>query len=157
MKVLLGGLLSLLIFTGCSTKVGIEQVMKLTISEDKQITRVISNKDELKSAEKQIFSLRLFNGKNSKTVWNKIKTDINLSKENILIHTVHQNGICKYDEKFIKKSFEQVDIMLMDSKNPNGICMYDLVNYYLIYRVSKNIKKVGIKAFNYDYVVVDMK
>ena len=49
-----------------------------------------------------------------------------------------------------------MDIMLVGSKNPNAICMDASINYYFVYKVSKSIKRVGIKAFRHDYVLVDM-
>ena len=43
--------------------------------------------------------------------------------------------------------------MLVYSKSPNAIYMDASVNYYFVYKVSKSIKRVGIKAFRHDYVV----
>ncbi len=136
--------LSLYILTGCSANLGIQQIIKQTTSKSSQVTQVIRNKNEL------------INAKLKKKILDKIQTAIDFSKDNILIHTVYENSICDYDEKFIKKDAQQVDIMLVGSKNPNAICRYEGVNYYLVYRVSKSIKRVGIKAFRHDYVIVEM-
>ena len=152
-------LLSLYILTGCSANLGIQQIMKQISSESSQITKVISSKSELSNGKlkKQILGLSSFNGQSSKDIWSKIQTDVDFSKDNILIHTVRESSICDYDEKFIKKDAKQVDIMLVYPKNPNAICQEASVNYYLVYKVSKSIKRVGIKAFRHDYVVVDME
>ena len=137
-------LLTLYILTGCSANLGIEQIMKHSSSENSQITQVISSKSELDNA------------KLKKQILDKIQTDVDFSKDNILIHTVSESSQCDYDEKFVKKDVQQVDIMLVGSKSPNAICLDASVNYYFVYKVSKSIKIVGIKAFRHDYVIVEM-
>ena len=145
-------------FTACS-KVGIEPIMKHRISGNKQITQVLTNKSQLKSnkLKKQILGSYALDGQNSKDIWNKLNTDIDFNKDNILIYTVYQVRNCGYDEKFIKKDSQQVDIVLSTPKKSDTICTYSELNHYFIYKVSKKIKKVGIKAFKHDYVVVEMK
>ena len=151
-------LATILMLTACS-KVGIEPIMKHQISENRQITQVITKKSQLKSnkLKKQILGSYSLDGRNSKDIWTKLNTDIDFTKDNILIYTVYQVGNCGYDEKFIKKDSQQVDIVLSTPKKSDTICTYSELNHYLIYKVSKKIKKVGIKAFRHDYVIVEMK
>ena len=138
-------LLSLYVFTACSANLGIQQVLKQSTSINNQITKVISNKSELKSARLK------------KEIETKLKQNIDFTKDNILIHTVREGSRCKYDEKFVKKDAQHVDIMLVYPKGSNFICMDASINYYFVYKVSKTIKRVGIKAFRHDYIVVDME
>jgi len=70
--------------------------MKHRISENKQITQVLTNKSQLKSnkLKKQILGSYALDGRKSKDIWNKLNTDIDFTKDNILIYTVYQVRNC---------------------------------------------------------------
>ena len=145
-------------FVGCSSHVGIDKILIEYTEEGlpalSKDNRIFMDRDTL---QKAITNSKLLNTKRKKAIWKSILNNTDFKKENILIYTFHENSICDYEEKFIKKNSKQIDIIFSISNNPNALCRYSDITYYFAYKVSKNIEKVGIKAFKHDYVIVEMK
>jgi len=93
--------------------------------------------------------------KEKRAIKNTILSHIDFEKENILINSFNESVGCDYDEKYIKRTPSKVDIVISVKKNV--ACTTMEKGYFFIYKVSKNIKKVGLKVFRHDYVVVEMK
>jgi len=148
-------------FVGCSSHVGIDKVSTEYIEYTNEGLPALSKGNRVfmdrNTLQKAITNSKLLNTKRKKAIWNSILNNTDFKKENILIYTFHENSICDYDEKFIKKDSEQVDIVFSMSNNPNALCRYSDINYYFAYKVSKSIQRVGVKAFKHDYVLVEMK
>ena len=102
-----------------------------------------------------IFGNKSISMKKKRAIKDTILSYIDFKKENILINTFYESAGCVYDEKYIKRTPYKIDIVISVKKN--GICTTMEKDYFLIYKVSKKIKRVGIKAFRHDYVVVEMK
>ena len=145
-------------FIGCSSHVGINKVLieytEAGLPALSKSNRIFMDRNTL---QKAITNSKLLNTKRKKAIWKSILNNTDFKKENILIYTFHENSICDYEEKFIKKDSKQIDIIFSISNNPNAICRHSDITYYFAYKVSKNIEKVGIKAFKHDYVIVEMK
>jgi len=80
---------------------------------------------------------------------------VDFTQENLLIHAFHYGGICDYNEDVVLKSDTAVNIALT-TPSPNTPCEELVIDYYLAYKVSKEIESVTIEAFNQDDVVIDM-
>ena len=63
------------------------------------------------------------------------------------------HSICDYKEDKILKGAKHIDIIFTQT---NEICMDASILYYLAYKVSKDIKSVGIKAFEQENVIIDL-
>ena len=80
-------------------------------------------------------------------------TNIDFEKDNILIYTFKQYSICDYKEDRILKDTKQINITFTQT---NEICTDSSIIYFLAYKVSKDIEKVSIKAFEKEAVEIDM-
>lgn len=80
-------------------------------------------------------------------------TNIDFKKDNILIYTFREDSICNYKEDRILKDTKQINITFTQT---NEICMDSSIIYFLAYKVSKDVKKVSIKAFEKEAVEIDM-
>jgi len=146
-------LATILMLTGCSSKVKIEN-----ISKQERIMGIVKLDKKVftdrVSLEKAILGLK-FLSTSKKIIWKKRLKDIDFSKNNILVYSFDKCGICGYQEKFIQKSTTQADIIFRFK--PKGICIHIEGYYTNVYKVSKDIKKVGVKSCDKGYVVVEMK
>ena len=146
-------LATILMLTACSTKVEIENISKKERIRGigKLDKKVFTNSVSLEKAALGLKSLST----SKKLIWKKRLKDIDFSKNSILVYSFNKCGICEYQEKFIQKSTTQADIIFRFK--PKGKCIFIEGHYTNIYKVSKKIKKVGVKSCDKDYVVVDMK
>jgi len=78
---------------------------------------------------------------------------VDFEKDNILIYTFRQHSICDYRVDRFSKNTQKLNIVFTQTSE---ICGEAAVNYYLAYRLSKDIKKVSIKAFEKETVLIDM-
>ena len=133
---------------GCSSKVsGIERLIEAEgLSVKSQVFT-----DEI-GLNKAIANSHLT--KRGQISWNEILDNIDFKKDNILYYVLHKKGHCEINEKFIKRDSKWIDIVI--SHKPKGRCI-GIDGYYFFYKISKDIKKVGVKAFRHDYVFVEMK
>jgi len=81
-------------------------------------------------------------------------TNVDFNKDNILIYTFKHHSICEYKEDRILKDTKQINITFTQT---NEICMDASIVYYLAYKVSKDIERVKIKAFEQESVIIDMR
>ncbi len=79
-------------------------------------------------------------------------TNIDFEKDNILIYTFREHSICDYKEDRVLKDTKQIDITFTQTSE---ICMDSSIVYFLAYKVLKNIKKIRIKAFEQESVVIN--
>ena len=89
-------------------------------------------------------------------LWSKElrETNIDFEKDNVLIYTFLEPWICSYAENRVLRDNKQLDITFIITSVACGSAM---TGYYLAYKVSKDIEKVGIKAFNHEPIIIDMK
>ncbi len=155
---------------GCSSKVvGIEKITSNNIIKNlysisdtlsdrtypissNQRNQIITNKDEL---QKLIYNSKIVNIKEKNIVMKNILSNIDLKKDNILISSNHEPSQCSLSEKYLQKTAEQVDVIISIKKD--GECFTAPKTYNYVYKVSKKIKKVGLKLFEHDYVIIKMK
>ena len=155
---------------GCSSKVvGIEKITSNNIIKNlyfisntlsdrtygspfNQENQVITSKNEL---QKFIYNSKAGDIKEKNIVIKNILSKVDFKKDNILISSNYQSSQCSHNEKYIQRTPQQIDVIISIKKK--GICYTAPKTYKFVYKVSKQIKKVGLKFFNYDYVIIEMK
>jgi hypothetical protein len=97
-----------------------------------------------------------FRDKEQVLSWIKALNDVNIDfeKDNILIYTFKESSICDYKENTVLTNDKQISITFSQTSQN---CDRVMILYYLAYKVSKDIEKVRIKAFDHENVVIDMK
>jgi len=125
---------------------------KKVISTQELFKAAISDLEETANA----INSNAFKDKEKVTSWIQALKDANIDfeKDNILIYTFMHHSICEYKEDKILKNTKHIDITFTQT---NEICMDANTLYYLAYKVSKDIESVGIKAFEQENVVIDMR
>ena len=121
------------------------------ISTQELFETAISDLEETANA----INSNAFRDKEQVLSWIKALNDANIDfeKDNILIYTFGHHSICEHKEDRVLKDIKQIDITFLETNEP---CLGVSTLYYLAYKVSKDIERIGIKAFEQENVVIDM-
>ena len=157
MKKILLSITVILTLIGCG--INKNKLEQLISKDTEKISKIIIDTGQIENRSPIIISTqKMFDAMISKlteTTWIKLLKDANVdfNKNNILIYTFKEASICSYKENRVLKDNKQIDITFTYT---GGICMNASTVYYLAYKVSKDIEKVSIKAFEKEAVLIDM-
>jgi len=148
-----------LILTLIGCVISKNKLEQLISKDTEEISKIIIDTGRIKNRSPNIISTQeMFDvmiSELTETTWIKLLKDSNVdfNKNNVLIYTFKEASICSYKENRVLKDNQQIDITFTYT---GGICMDASTVYYLAYKISKDIKKVSIKAFEKEAVIIDI-
>lgn len=80
------------------------------------------------------------------------EADVDFAKENLFVYTILEEQICNYQETISLNDSKYADIKF---EATSTTCDSARILYYLVYKVSKKVETIGIKAFDHGYVTVE--
>ena len=116
-----------------------------SFNKDITIKEVISSQDDFDTFEANL------NGFANRWIKAIKKNNIDFEKNNLFIYTIHQSSICRYEiiENLKDKKVE------ITFKITGMTCASSLIDYFLVYKVSKDVETIEVKAFRLNPVTIE--
>ena len=116
-----------------------------SFNKDITIKEVISSQDDFDTFEANL------NGFANRWIKAIKKNNIDFEKNNLFIYTIHQSSICRYEiiENLKDKKVE------ITFKITRKACASSFIDYFLVYKVSKDVETIEVKAFRLNPVTIE--